>query len=215
MSKKIVKQIRASVGYLSDLKANSSIEVQKVIDFLFEAAFFDKSDSYFSNIVDEDKHNSEEYQFFDGHWYKRTESGHYRGYHGKYIHQVVWEHFNGEIPKGYVIHHIDGDKSNNEISNLQIMTQHEHMELHRENIVSEKNICDYCGKEFVSKPNFKGVCRFCSEECGIKFQHEKNHEIRICSECGNEFDVYKYSKTKYCSRECVEKARARKNNKNS
>ena len=57
MSKKIVKQIRASVDYLSDLKANPSLEVQKVIDFLFEAAFFDKSDSYFENIVDEDKHN--------------------------------------------------------------------------------------------------------------------------------------------------------------
>ena len=74
MSEKIVKQIRASVGYLSDLKANSSLEIQKVVDFLFEAAFFNKSDSYFTNIVDEDKHNSEEYQFFDGHWYKRTEN---------------------------------------------------------------------------------------------------------------------------------------------
>ena len=172
MSEKIVKQIRASVGYLSDLKANSSLEIQKVVDFLFEAAFFNKSDSYFTNIVDEDKHNSEEYQFFDGHWYKKTENGHYRGYHGKYIHQAVWEHFNGEIPKGYIIHHIDGDKSNNEISNLQLMTQSEHKKLHMD------------------------VKKY------------------VCSECGKEFTVYNYSKTKYCSRECVEKARARKNNKN-
>ena len=37
--------------------------------------------------------------------------------------------------------------------------------------------------------------------------------MRICSECGKEFNVYKYSKTKYCSRECVEKARARNYNK--
>jgi len=213
MSKKIVKQIRASVGYLSDLKTTSPPEIQKVVDFLFEAAFFDKSDSYFANIIEEDKHNSEEYQFFNGHWYKKTENGHYRGYHGKYIHQAVWEHFNGKIPKGYIIHHIDGDKSNNDISNLQIMTQPEHMKLHRENIESKKCICDYCGKEFVSKPNFKGERRFCSEECGDKWKHEKDYEIRICSECGKEFNVYKYSKTKYCSRECVEKARARNYNK--
>ena len=93
------------------------------------------------------------------------------------------------------------------------MTQPEHMKLHRENIESEKCICDYCGKEFVSKPNFKGERRFCSEECGDKWKHEKDYEIRICSECGKEFNVYKYSKTKYCSRECVEKARARNYNK--
>ena len=80
-------------------------------------------------------------------------------------------------------------------------------------IESEKCICDYCGKEFVSKPNFKGERRFCSEECGDKWKHEKDYEIRICSECGKEFNVYKYSKTKYCSRECVEKARARNYNK--
>ena len=54
MSKKIVKQIRASVDYLSDLKATSSPEVQKVIDFLFEAAFFDRDDDYFAKIVKAD-----------------------------------------------------------------------------------------------------------------------------------------------------------------
>ena len=213
MSKRIVKQIRASFDYLSALKIDSPVEVQKVIDFLFEAAFFDKSDSYFANIVDEDKHNSEEYQFFNGHWYKRNESGHYRGYHGKYIHQAVWEHFNGKIPKGYIIHHIDGDKSNNDISNLQLMIQSEHIKLHQSLIEPKKCTCEYCGKEFESIGNFKGECRFCSEECGIKFQHENKYEIRVCEVCGKEFDVYKYSKTKYCSRECVEKARAEKHKK--
>lgn len=165
MSKKIVNQIRKSFSYLSDLKANSSPEVQKVIDFLFEAAFFDKNDSYFANIIDKDKFKSEEYQFFDGHWYKRTERGYYRGYHGKYIHQAVWEHFNGEIPNGYIIHHIDGDKSNNEISNLQLMIQSEHVKLHQSSVEPKKITCEYCGKEFEGQGNFKGECRFCSEEC--------------------------------------------------
>ena len=43
------------------------------------------------------------------------------------IHRLVWEAFNGPIPNGYYIDHIDGDRSNNSISNLRIVTQSENM----------------------------------------------------------------------------------------
>ncbi len=33
--------------------------------------------------------------------------------------------------KKYVVHHIDGDKLNNDVSNLEIMTEEEHNRLHR------------------------------------------------------------------------------------
>lgn len=33
--------------------------------------------------------------------------------------------------KKYVVHHIDGDKLNNDVSNLEIMTEEEHNKLHR------------------------------------------------------------------------------------
>ena len=32
----------------------------------------------------------------------------------KRLHRCVWEYYNGEIPKGYHIHHKDNDKSNND-----------------------------------------------------------------------------------------------------
>lgn len=35
-----------------------------------------------------------------------------------------------KCPKGMVVHHIDGNKSNNDISNLRIMTAGEHTRLH-------------------------------------------------------------------------------------
>ena len=40
----------------------------------------------------------------------------------KYIHRLVWETFNGNIPKGYEINHIDHDKSNNSLANLELVT---------------------------------------------------------------------------------------------
>lgn len=38
------------------------------------------------------------------------------------VHRVVWEAFNGVVPKGYQINHIDGVKSNNRLSNLELVT---------------------------------------------------------------------------------------------
>ena len=36
----------------------------------------------------------------------------------KYLHRKIWEDNFGEIPKGFVIHHKDGNRSNNTIENF-------------------------------------------------------------------------------------------------
>ena len=43
------------------------------------------------------------------------------------IHRLVWETFNKPIPEGYYIDHIDGNKSNNALSNLRLVTQSDNM----------------------------------------------------------------------------------------
>ena len=45
----------------------------------------------------------------------------YAGYewsNGRAVHRWVWEQKNGPIPSGGIIHHIDGDRTNNAIENL-------------------------------------------------------------------------------------------------
>jgi len=48
---------------------------------------------------------------------------------GKYVsamaHRVTWTFFRGRIPEGYTINHKDGNKKNNAIENLEVMTQKE------------------------------------------------------------------------------------------
>lgn len=54
------------------------------------------------------------------------------GNKGKLLHRIFWEHFyNFEVPKGYEIHHKNGNKSDNCILNLQLVNQYEHRSAHK------------------------------------------------------------------------------------
>lgn len=80
------------------------------------------------------------------------ESGNYYRFVGNYnlgrkhflVHRVVWEAFNGPIPEGYDIDHIDGNPHNNALNNLQAIT-------HKENI--QKREFD---KSYLSKNLYHG-----------------------------------------------------------
>lgn len=50
--------------------------------------------------------------------------------HHKYVHRHVWETNHGLIPPGYVVHHEDRNRLNNDISNLRCMPSGEHTRLH-------------------------------------------------------------------------------------
>lgn len=49
-----------------------------------------------------------------------------KGYH-RLIHRLVYETFVGDIPEGLQVNHIDEDKTNNALSNLNLMTCSENM----------------------------------------------------------------------------------------
>lgn len=48
----------------------------------------------------------------------------------QWVHRMVWETANGEIPEGYVIHHIDNNPSNNELENLELLSAYDHQSEH-------------------------------------------------------------------------------------
>lgn len=49
---------------------------------------------------------------------------------GKLLHRLMYETAYGSIPKGFIVHHIDGDKTNNEPSNLMLLSKSNHHRLH-------------------------------------------------------------------------------------
>lgn len=58
---------------------------------------------------------------FDGMYYRVGFNGTDGEWHREKCHRIVWQLFNGSIPKGMFIDHFDQDKTNNRIENLRLV----------------------------------------------------------------------------------------------
>ena len=149
----------------------------------------------------------------DGKRYYRCKSGYYKCADGKWLHRVIWEEVNGPIPKGFHIHHIDEDKSNNDPLNLEMVNPKTHSALHLD---AEHR--DAFARNMIENALPAAVEWHKSPE-GHKW-HKKQYdnymaklwekEITLnCAYCGKPFTT-KYitrSRAKYCSGKCKASAR--------
>ena len=149
-------------------------------------------------------------------WVKDNKKGYYHAHFGKttkLLHRQVWEDNYGEIPKGYHIHHIDENKDNNTIDNLELLNMHEHLRNHFLNNV-KKGILN--PDESLEKARVKAKEWHSSEE-GKKWHsiHAKEIANKIpyvtkkCEYCGNEYKVKKSHayESKFCSNKCKSASR--------
>ena len=60
-------------------------------------------------------------------WQSKKFKGNHR------LHAEVWKFYNCSIPKGYTIHHVDKNRDNNQINNLQLLEKGKHFSLHSSN----------------------------------------------------------------------------------
>ena len=145
---------------------------------------------------------------------------------GRYAHRVIYERHFGPIPPGWVVHHKDEDKSNNDPANLEAMPRSEHHRLHalgRENSEAQKSAaaktleslrkpkpatCVQCGGGFVSLSANK-PSRFCSSPCREKWRANAfKPEQRVCLVCSSPYLAVKRFQ-RYCSKRCNAKSTVR------
>lgn len=72
-------------------------------------------------------------------------------------HRIVYEIWNGPIPEGKIIDHIDGNRSNNKIGNLRVV---DHVRNARNRKKSDKNSSGFTGvywTETISKNGFRNL----------------------------------------------------------
>lgn len=129
------------------------------------------------------------------------------------LHRYIWQKTNGEIPKGFTVHHIDGNFDNNVIGNYELKKRGVHTSEHYKNFCQEYK--DYKTKILIEKAQPEAV-KWHGSPDGIKWHkdHAKylinDYEVVImCRECGKEFKSYLKRIPFYCSLRCKNRYNAR------
>ncbi|MDD1710874.1 MAG: HNH endonuclease [Methanoregulaceae archaeon] len=113
-----------------------------------------------------------------------------------YLHVYLWERDHGrKVPKGFVVHHINEDSSDNRPENFQLMTRTNHRKIHgykrkhpgnpetlrqypdawKLSILSRANapkvevICLECKNSFKVAHSHAKTTKFCSPRCRTRF----------------------------------------------
>ena len=125
----------------------------------------------------------------------------------KGLHVAIWEYHSGQtVPAGYVIHHKDGNCSNNDFDNLECLPRGEHLSRHLqerykhgvpEEIKAHLNQVRIKASAWHRSPEGR---KWHSETAKKRFSDR--HELRVCPMCGGKFEVRKSSRQKHCSRKC-------------
>lgn len=79
-----------------------------------------------------------------------------------YLHRLIWEAFNGEIPEGYEIDHLGGDRSDNYLIRLRMVS-------HKDNCNNPKSIERYKKANALEKGKF-------NREKMMAAQGKRNHD---------------------------------------
>jgi hypothetical protein len=105
-------------------------------------------------------------------------------YRNRYCYEhtlVVWRKY-GRVPaKGEEIHHLNGNKHDNSIQNVQLITSDEHKKLHGVmRAVEPINVkCAFCGQLFKLAPKHynwrkkNNQAMHCSRSCSVRNQHKR------------------------------------------
>lgn len=98
---------------------------------------------------------------------------------------VVEQHLGRSLQRDEVIHHVNGDKHDNRIENLQIMSQSEHAKLH-DSLAGRRYVrppvriflhCERCGDGFTVTKSRDGNRRFCGKACYMAHRRETHHAL--------------------------------------
>ena len=102
----------------------------------------------------------------------------------KMHHRIVWERFNGPVPEGMQVHHIDGNKINNDIGNLELLTPLEHKRIHSGCVIIGEKEYKPCGRckrfkrietdYYKNRQWISDICKTCQK---IKSAYYKKRKI--------------------------------------
>lgn len=156
----------------------------------------------------------------DGYNFYPTKQGYYAGSVGKKkikrLHIYIWEKYYGAVPKGYHVHHIDEDKTNNDISNLALVNAHDHVSMHSSSAerveTAIRNMNEKARPKAIEWHKGDQGREWHKEHWKVSIAPSAEQKIKkICIMCGKEYETPKMceKQSKFCSNRCKAAYRCR------
>ena len=119
----------------------------------------------------------------------------------KGLHVAVWEFYSGKkVPKGYEIHHKDGNPFNNDYSNLECIPRSEHIKKTNYKTKNVKKHLDEV-RPLASEWHRSEEGREWHRQHGRECMEKREVLTLTCQYCGKEFTA-KQPYAKFCSHNC-------------
>lgn len=121
--------------------------------------------------------------------------GKYFQHKGRRLHVMVWKYHNGDIPKGYSVHHIDMDRSNNQIENLELKLTSLHLSDHgkapERDAYNQRHIKEMRELAAEWHRSDEGRAWHSEHEKELWKKRREGDEFEYeCAECGSKFKTY-------------------------
>lgn len=129
--------------------------------------------------------------------------GEYFQHKGKRLHRAVWQYFYGEIPEGYHVHHINGNKTDNRIENLQLKLESEHLSYHSNLPEAREHQMKAikCAQEKAKLWHKTDEARELHRQWAIESAKKVKPVPLVCQQCGKHYES-KNRLSKFCSNTC-------------
>lgn len=147
-----------------------------------------------------------------GYIYFVDKNNHLANSQGKvYYHRYIYWLNTKEDISNFDIHHKDGNKENNNFSNLIKISRSDHAKLHNPLLINNKHICKECKKEFIrsSQSNENKKPLYCSKKCNylskrkLKIRPSYKELLLIIRFHGFKFAGRKYNVSDNCIRKWI------------
>ncbi len=130
--------------------------------------------------------------------------GNYFQHQGKRLHRTVWAFFHGEIPPGHDVHHINGDRTDNRLENLQLLPEHDHRSHHGKQLTHLDRAIKAAQDAAKAWHGSEAGLAF-HRKLGKKIWEGRESELYRCTQCGREFaSKHRYAKegNRFCHNNC-------------
>lgn len=147
------------------------------------------------------------FRIYFGKKFYKLKDGYWANMMPIHAHRWVWINHYGAIPKGMDIHHKDGDKDNNEIENLEMLSRSDHLKRHWQEgrfDLEQRRIQLTEARKWLSTPEGRKK----QSESSKKAWEKRKTIIVNCIECHKEV-ITTQPWTKFCSDACDKRWRRR------